>query len=309
MDRLLAFGETGLKINVSMMSNSAVSSADVAARVVKMLQPEEIRVLRAMEALLKDHESLMLEQIRRRSGMHMDRVKFSVGKLNQMELVIRAGQGFLLVSAGLDVIALKMLADKNVIVGMGKSIGVGKESDVFEVFTPDQQSLAIKFFRMGRTSFRDVARKRAFGKLHHWLLVNMQAAKREFHVLKVLKEAGVKVPEPVALAKHAITMQLVEGPRLVHCEAFDNPRAVLEETLENVRLAYRAGIISGDLSEYNVLYDGSGIWIIDWPQSVGRKHPNASMLLKRDLENLLNFFRRKYALKYELADAMEYVTG
>jgi len=286
-----------------------MSSAEVAAKVVKDLEPEEFKVLKALEALLKDHESLTIEQISSKTGMHIDKARFSVGKLNQMELVIRTGRGFSLVSAGLDALALKILADEDIVVGMGKSIGVGKESDVFEAVTPDQRFIAIKFFRIGRTSFRDIVRKRAFGKkLHHWLLVNMDAAKKEFHALQVLKGAGVKVPEPFALVKHAIVMERVDGPRLIHCETFTDPKAILETILKNVKLAYRAGIISADLSEYNVLYDGSDVWIIDWPQSVSIKHPNASMLLKRDVENLLKFFKRKYALQYSLADALEHVS-
>jgi len=286
-----------------------MSSAEVAAKVVKDLEPEEFNVLNALEASLKDHESLTVEQISSKTEMHIDKARFSVGKLNKMELVIRTGRGFSLVSAGLDALALKILADKDIVVGMGKSIGVGKESDVFEAVTPDQRFIAIKFFRIGRTSFRDVVRKRAFGKkLHHWLLVNMDAAKKEFHALKVLKGAGVKVPEPFALVKHAIVMERVDGPRLIHCETFTDPKTTLETILKNVKLAYKAGIISADLSEYNVLYDGSDVWIIDWPQSVSIKHPNASMLLKRDVENLLKFFKRKYGLKYSLADALEHVS-
>jgi len=285
-----------------------MSSAEVAAKVVKDLEPEEFKILKALDALLKDHESLTLEQISSKTGMHIDKARFSIGKLNQMELVISNGRGFSLVSAGLDALALKTLADKDIVFGMGKSIGVGKESDVFEAVTPDQRFLAIKFFRIGRISFRDIMRKRAFGKkLHHWLLINMDAAKKEFHALKVLKEAGVKVPEPFALVKHAIVMERVDGPRLIHCETLSDPKAILKKILKNVKLAYRAGIISADLSEYNVLYDGSDVWIIDWPQNVSIKHPNASMLLKRDIENLLKFFKRKYELKYPLADALKYV--
>ncbi len=285
-----------------------MSSAEIAARVVKGLEPEEFKVLKALEASLKDHESLTIEQISSKARMHIDKARFSVGRLNQMELVIRDGRGFSLVSAGLDALALKTLADKDIVVGMGKSIGVGKESDVFEAVTPDQRPIAIKFFRIGRTSFRDVARKRAFGKqLHHWLLVNIDAAKKEFHALKVLKRVSVKVPEPIALAKHAIAMEYVDGPRLIHCTNLPDPKAILETILKNVRLAHKAGIISADLSEYNVLYDGSDVWIIDWPQSVSIKHPNASMLLKRDVENLMKFFKRKYGLEYSLADALDYV--
>lgn len=287
-----------------------MSSAEVAAKVVRDLEPEEFKVLMALEGSLKGTESLTIDQISNKTKLHVDKARFSVGKLNQMELVISTSRGVSLVSAGLDALALKILADKDIVVGMGKSIGVGKESDVFEAVTPDQRHIALKFFRIGRTSFRDVARKREFGKkLHHWLLINMDAAKKEFHALKILKKAGVKVPEPFALLKHVIVMERIDGARLVQCETLADPKSILQQILDNVKLAYRTGIISADLSEYNVLYDGSDAWIIDWPQSVGIKHPNASMLLKRDVENMLKFFRRKYELKYSLADALTYING
>ncbi len=286
-----------------------MSSAEVAAKVVKDLEPEEFKILKALADSLEDSESLTIEQISRRTKLHIDKARFSVGKLNQMKLVISTSRGVSLVSTGLDALVLKILADKDIVVGMGKSIGVGKESDVFEAVTVDQQYIAIKFFRIGRTSFRDVVRKREFGKkLHHWLLVNMDAAKKEFHALKILKSIGAKVPEPFALLKHVIVMERIDGFRLVHCDTLDDARSILETILRNVSMAYRAGIISADLSEYNVLYDGSDVWIIDWPQSVGIKHPNASLLLRRDIENMLKFFKRKYGLKYSLADALKYVT-
>ncbi len=287
-----------------------MSSAEVAAKAVKDLDREELKVLRALAASLRDHESLTIDQIARRARIHMDRARFHTSRLNQRELVFGSRRGYSLVSAGLDVLALRTFADKDVIVGMGGSIGVGKESDVFEAVTPDQRRIAIKFFRIGRTSFRDVARKRVFGKkLHHWLLVNMDAAKHEFSALRTLHRAGVKVPEPIAIAKHTIVMELVEGPRLVHCQDLGDPGGALEALLKNIKLAYRTGVISADLSEYNVLFDGSELWIIDWPQSVSRTHPNAQLLLKRDLRNLIKFFERKYGLKYQLADAINYVVS
>lgn len=287
-----------------------MSSAEVAAKVVRDLEPEEFKVLNVLASSLKDTESLTVDHISSKTRLHKDKARFSIGKLNQMELVISTNRGVSLVSAGLDALALKILADKDIVVGMGKSIGVGKESDVFEAVTPDQRRIALKFFRIGRISFRDVARKREFGKeLHHWLLVNMDAAKKEFHALKILKKAGVKVPEPLALLKHIIVMERIDGSRLIHCETLDNPKSILKQILKNVKLAYRTGIISADLSEYNVIYDGTDAWIIDWPQSVSVRHLNASMLLKRDVENMLKFFSRKYGLKYSLADALKYVNG
>jgi RIO kinase 1 len=52
-----------------------------------------------------------------------------------------------------------------------------------------------------------------------------------------------------------------------------------------------AGIIHGDLSEYNILFDQDGPVIIDFPQAVAAaQNNNAAMMLKRDVENLKTYF-------------------
>jgi len=287
-----------------------MSSAEVAAKVVKSIEHEEFKILTALTELLRNYESVTITQLATKTRMHVDKAAFSINKLNQMGLVVKRARGYSLIMAGLDALALKILVDRNIIIGMGSSIGVGKESDVFDAFTPAQKILAIKFFRIGRTSFRDVKRKRSFSsQLHHWLLVNISAAKREFNALNILHKSGVMVPTPYALAKHAIVMERIQGSRLIHCDELKDPRHTLESVLDNVRLALKVDLISADLSEYNVLYDGSDVWIIDWPQSISVKHPNADTLLKRDIQNMLKFFKRKYGLKYELTDALNYVRG
>lgn len=287
-----------------------MSSAEVAAKVVRSIEHEEFKILTVLTGLLRNYESVTITQLATKTRMHVDKATFSINKLNQMGLVVKRLRGYSLVMAGLDALALKILVDRDIIIGMGSSIGAGKESDVFDAFTPAQEVLAIKFFRIGRTSFRDVKRKRSFsGQLHHWLLVNISAAKREFNALKMLHKSGVKVPTPYALAKHVIVMERIQGSRLIHCDELKDPRHMLESVLDNVRLALKVDLISADLSEYNVLYDGSNVWIIDWPQSISVKHPNADTLLKRDIQNMLKFFKKKYGLKYELTDALNYVRG
>ncbi|MEM3134644.1 MAG: RIO1 family regulatory kinase/ATPase, partial [Candidatus Bathyarchaeia archaeon] len=88
-----------------------------------------------------------------------------------------------------------------------------------------------------------------------------------------------------------------------------SPEEILDEILENVRRAYiGAGVIHGDLSEFNVIINPDWhILIIDWPQYVRVSHPNAEMLLKRDLSNILKFFRRKYGLIRELEETLNYI--
>lgn len=282
------------------------------ARYVKELEYEEVRVLKTFARMMMDHESIDEEQISIDADMHVDRVRYALRRLNEKGLVYKSSsKGYHLVYAGLDVLALRELADRGVIASIGRPIGIGKEADVLEARDDYGNILAIKFFRIGRISFRDIARKRMLKEVHSWLLASMESARREFQSLRRLKAAGVNVPEAIALARHALVMEYIDGARLVECTSIDDPEHVLQDILENIRLAYAAGMISADLSEYNILYDvDDRVWIIDWPQSIdARAHPNARVLLERDLKNILRFFSRRFGLEYDLNRAIAYVTA
>ncbi|HYZ50820.1 MAG TPA: hypothetical protein VE593_08025, partial [Nitrososphaeraceae archaeon] len=157
-----------------------MSSAEVVAKLVKNLESEDYKLLRVLASGLKQHESLTKDEIAAYSKMHEDIVNFRISRLLEMKLIGKNQIGFSLLMMGLDAIALKMLADNDIIVGIGKPIGVGKESDVFEAITDTKERRALKLFRIGRTSFREARRKRAFAagqNIHHWLLINIDAAK------------------------------------------------------------------------------------------------------------------------------------
>ena len=80
--------------------------------------------------------------------------------------------------------------------------------------------------------------------------------------------------------------------------------------MDTVRDAYlKAGMINGDLSEYNILTDGTRVWLIDWPQWVPPTHPNAKELLKHDVETVLRFFSRTYRVESDPEEALRYVQG
>jgi RIO kinase 2 len=71
-----------------------------------------------------------------------------------------------------------------------------------------------------------------------------------------------------------------------------------------------AGVVHGDLSEYNViLQPNMHVLIIDWPQWVRKDHPNALDLLGRDLKNVLDFFARKYRVRISFEEAVDFVVG
>jgi len=288
-----------------------MSSAEVAAKVVKNLEPEDYKLLKVLASGLKQHESLTRKEITTYSKIHENIVDFRINRLHDMKLIGKNKGGFTLLMMGLDTVALKMLVDKDIIIAMGKPIGIGKESDVFEAITSREQVRALKFFRIGRISFREVRRRRTFiGKedIHQWLLVNIDAAKKEYSALNRLRHSGIRIPVLYYRAMHCVVMNRIDGLRLVNIHELEDPKITLQNILHDIGTAYKYNMINSDLSEYNVLLDSkNNIWIIDWPQVVSRSHPNAADLIKRDVYNIVNFFNRRFDLRKDKDEALNEV--
>ena len=288
-----------------------MSSAEVAAKVVKNLEPEDYKLLKVLASGLKQHESLTRREITTYSKIHENIVDFRINRLHDMKLIRKNKGGFTLLMMGLDTVALKMLVDKDIIIAMGKPIGIGKESDVFEAITSREQVRALKFFRIGRISFREVRRRRTFiGKedIHQWLLVNIDAAKKEYNALNRLRHSGIRIPVLYYRAMHCVVMNRIDGLRLVNIHELEDPKITLQNILHDIGTAYKYNMINSDLSEYNVLLDSkNNIWIIDWPQVVSRSHPNAADLIKRDVYNIVNFFNRRFDLRKDKDEALNEV--
>jgi RIO kinase 2 len=288
-----------------------MSSAEVAAKVVKNLEPEDYKLLKVLASGLKQHESLTRKEITTYSKIHENIVDFRINRLHDMKLIRKNKGGFTLLMMGLDTVALKMLVDKDIIIAMGKRIGIGKESDVFEAITSREQVRALKFFRIGRISFREVRRRRTFiGKedIHQWLLVNIDAAKKEYNALNRLRHSGIRIPVLYYRAMHCVVMNRIDGLRLVNIHELEDPKITLQNILHDIGTAYKYNMINSDLSEYNVLLDSkNNIWIIDWPQVVSRSHPNAADLIKRDVYNIVNFFNKRFDLREDKDEALNEV--
>ena len=120
----------------------------------------------------------------------------------------------------------------------------------------------------------------------------------EVDALYKLAEAGVRVPQPFGCFDGVLLMELVtndEGdvaPRLndvvMSAEQAQEDHTVI---MHYVKLMLCAGIIHGDLSEFNVLVDDYGPVIIDLPQAVDASaNNNAKSMLMRDVTNMTNYY-------------------
>ena len=120
----------------------------------------------------------------------------------------------------------------------------------------------------------------------------------EVDALYRLAAAGVRVPTPFICFEGVLLMELVTGadgnaaPRL-NDVAMDHAQALAMHAalLRQVVLMLCAGVIHGDLSEYNILVDAEGPVIIDLPQAIDAAGSSvAASMLERDVRNLADFF-------------------
>lgn len=120
----------------------------------------------------------------------------------------------------------------------------------------------------------------------------------EVDALYRLERAGVRVPQPFGCFDGVLLMELVtddEGsvaPRLndvtMHKDQALADHAVM---MEYVKRMLCAGIVHGDLSEFNVLVDDHGPVIIDLPQAVDAAANNhAESMLARDINNMRSYY-------------------
>ncbi|MDO8347658.1 MAG: PA4780 family RIO1-like protein kinase [Rugosibacter sp.] len=122
----------------------------------------------------------------------------------------------------------------------------------------------------------------------------------EVDALYRLAAAGVRVPQPYICHEGVLLMDLVTdadghpAPRLNDIELSVTQALHFHAGLLNqvVRMLC-AGLIHGDLSEYNILVGADGPVIIDLPQAVDAAgNSNASAMLERDVANLASYFSR-----------------
>jgi len=292
-----------------------MSSAETAVKVFRTLENEDFRVLQVIEAAMSKHEFVPKELIAKFAKFSPEEIDFRLNRLHKLHLIHQMRGpyvGYTLNYAGYDCLAINAFVKANVLEAFGKPLGVGKEADVYDALNPKGEKIAVKFHRLGRISFRQTMRKRAYTTEHaSWLFQSRLAAEKEFQALQLVFSNKVAVPEPISQNRHVIVMGMIEGAELTKWKEIPEPEKILKRILRNIRKAYlQAGIIHADLSEYNIILKSNmQILIIDWPQYVTSKHPNAQQLLTRDLKNVLQYFKRKYMLKITLREALEYVTG
>lgn len=220
---------------------------------------------------------------------------------------------------------LQPLVDYGLIDEVISQLMSGKEATVYMVRSGDDILCAKVYKEANKRSFKKAAqyqegrksrnsrRARAMEKGSKYGRAQQEESwqNAEVDALNLLAQAGVRVPEAYGCYDGVLLMELItddEGdvaPRL-NDVVMSAEQAIedCEEVMTYVLRMLCAGVVHGDLSEFNVLVDAYGPVIIDLPQAVDASaNNNAKAMLVRDVENMTEYYgqfapellARKYA--------------
>lgn len=209
---------------------------------------------------------------------------------------------------------LDELIDIGVIEQVLRPLQSGKEAQVFLVRHEGEVRIAKVYKDAQNRSFkhrsqytegrkvRNSRQNRAMQNKSRFGKAEMEAAWKaaEVQVLRKLQLAGVRVPQAYDFIDGVLIMEFIctkEGepaPRLAEVQyKKEEAGIVLKQLIQDVVKMLCAGIIHGDLSDFNILIDENGPVIIDFPQAVDPlSNNNARKLLIRDVKNVTYFLSR-----------------
>lgn len=209
---------------------------------------------------------------------------------------------------------LQPLVDDGLIDEVLMQLMSGKEAQVYIVRCGDDTRCAKVFKEAKQRSFkqavqyqegrkernsrraRAMAKKTRYGQKEQeqaWLTAEVDALYR-------LAAAEVRVPKPYGFVDGVLLMEMITDAEGDVAPRLDDVTLTEEQALryhakviQDVVRMLCAGLIHGDLSEFNVLVDAEGPVIIDLPQAVDAAGNNsAAAMLERDVNNMRAYFGR-----------------
>ncbi|MCI4371428.1 MAG: serine protein kinase RIO, partial [Thermoplasmata archaeon] len=112
-----------------------------------------------------------------------------------------------------------------------------------------------------------------------------------------MEDAGTRVPRPERVVDNILVMEYIgdetRPASSLRETVLEDPRSVYEDVVQNMRAIRKSKLVHADLSEYNLLWWGDRVVVIDVGQAVTIDHPRADEWFHRDIGNIARFFKRR----------------
>ena len=214
-------------------------------------------------------------------------------------------------------LSLEKLISGRVIDILDFPISTGKEGNVFRGVAPDKNYVAVKIYRTSTSTFKHISNyiigDPRFKSIHKNRRDIIYAwTKKEFKNLERLYEAGVKAPKPITKINNVLVMEYIgdseRAAPMLRDVKLENPENIFLTLIDFISRMYKkANLVHSDMSAFNVLIHKDQPYLIDLGQGVLLEHPQAHEFLKRDINNVIQFFK-KYGIKADKTEIYKDIT-
>ena len=188
------------------------------------------------------------------------------------------------------------LASKGYFKELTSPLALGKEANIF-LAEKDDGYVIVKIYRLENCNFNKMysyisTDPRFIGLDNQKRKVIFSWVQREYRNLLTARDK-IRVPTPIAFKDNILVMELIGD--VADQLKNDVPKDIdgfFEKVVAQMKLLLTAGLVHGDLSEFNILNDNGEPVFIDMSQSTTIKAFDAKELLERDVKNVLRFFSK-----------------
>ena len=206
----------------------------------------------------------------------------------------------------------KMITD-HVIQYVNGSISAGKESVVFWAVADDEINVALKIYLISTSNFKKRepyltgdprfrhVKKGTKNIVYLW-------AKKEYRNLTQCYDVGIPVPRPLYVTNNILAMDFVgvNGSPSKSLLTSNVEQNDYDQAISLIKdLYHKAKLVHGDFSEYNIFKTDKGLVVFDLGSAVDLRHPNSKEFLKRDINNITRFFKKRGMIVEDSVDVFE----
>ena len=193
------------------------------------------------------------------------------------------------------------LIKSNIISYVNGVVKSGKESVVFWAVGPNQSNLALKVYLVATSNFKKRSeyligdprfsrvKKGTKNIVYLW-------AKKEFQNILQCYNCGIPVVTPIHVSKNILVMKFVGSDgkpekTLLESDVDENDYYQCIQIITD--LFKKAKLVHADFSEFNVFKTDNGLKLFDLGSAIDLNHPKMMDFLKRDINNISNFFVKR----------------